>query len=390
MKSISPGDVYLTSPALKTESGKETKMTKDLTCWMGTVSQRPVVIIREPKAWDRFNTVTVIAGFSKDGPSIPTSVEGIYGTELRKYKYEWYPHMVYTIPVNRLSRFLGRLTNREFNDLTYASNWINNVNMQENPEKYPVPSVYETAEMYVEEYENTKYDSPNGIVVSNNLKMTGSDLPEEYQGYYFELDSDAIPRRFRPEYNTYHGRINADKARQASKNEDEEEEEEQPKDDSKVKVTVRRMERIEPVRFSSDTASTKRRAVYDVTEDMVPIHKEEVKFDTLKDYLKHTSFNPLNVMDSIESQKIEVPTNLDRLPNVPSVDSMIILLKKKSIDPELKQQIINRHKKLTPFDYYILTHGKTHTISKICGVKMSDASIIRQCYTDIDTQQKPM
>lgn len=375
MKSISPGDVYLTTPALKTQSGKETKMTKDISCWMGTVSQRPVVILREPKAWDRFNTVTVVAGFSNDGPSISCNVEGIYGVELNKYKYEWYPHMVFTIPVNRLCRFLGRLTNRELNDLLYASNWINNVNMQENPEKYPVPPVYETAEMYVDDYENMKYDSPNGIIVSDNLKIIDKNLPEEYQGYYFELDSNTIPRRFRPEYNGYHGRIKVDKERHLPKEDKEDIKEELPPT-------------LEPSVSSSNdvTPAPREKMEFVVTEDMVPILEPDSRLDDLENYSKYTSFDPLTVYNYMQSHKIDYPTNLDTLPEVPSVDIFIYTMNNnyaKKLSPKVSKDIIHVHEKLTPFDYYILTHAGTHMIAKILGVQMSDASLIRQCYADI-------
>lgn len=381
MKSISPGDVYLTTPALKTQSGKETKMTKDISCWMGTVSQRPVVILREPKAWDRFNTVTVVAGFSNDGPSISCNVEGIYGVELNKYKYEWYPHMVFTIPVNRLCRFLGRLTNRELNDLLYASNWINNVNMQENPEKYPVPPVYETAEMYVDEYENAKYDSPNGIIVSDNLKMVDKNLPEEYQGCYFELDSNDIPRRFRPEYDGYHRRIKVDKKRYLLK-------EEQPKEDIK--------EELHPtlelsVSSSNDVTTTAReKKEFVVTEDMVPISEPDNRLDDLENYSKYTTFDPLTVYNYIQSHKIDYPTNLDTLPEVPSVDMCMNFMNNymRDFSPNVRKNIFHVHEKLTPFDYYILTHAGTHAIAKILSVQMTDASLIRQCYADIDLTYK--
>lgn len=378
MKSISPGDVYLTTPALKTESGKETKMTKDISCWMGTVSQRPVVILREPKAWDRFNTVTVVAGFSNDGPSISCNVEGIYGVELNKYKYEWYPHMVFTIPVNRLCRFLGRLTNRELNDLLYASNWINNVNMQENPEKYPVPPVYETAEMYVDEYENAKYDSPNGIIVSDNLKMVDKNLPEEYQGQYFELDSNDIPRRFRPEYNGYHRRIKVDKNRYLLK------EEEQPKEDIKKELPVT----LEPSVSSSNVVTTtpREKKEFVVTEDMVPIPEPDKRLDDLENYSKYTTFDPLTVYNYMQSHKIDYPTNLDTLPKAPPIDMCKNFMNNYicSFSPNVRKSIIHVHEKLTPFDYYILTHAGTHAIAKIFGVQMTDASLIRQCYADID------
>ena len=78
MKTINYGDVYSLKSPLE---GLDDASLKSLSYMMGSVSNRPVVVIRPPAKWDRFGMVTVISSLSKMGPAYHTDCEDVYGFE---------------------------------------------------------------------------------------------------------------------------------------------------------------------------------------------------------------------------------------------------------------------------------------------------------------------
>ena len=71
MKKIRIGDIYITRRVLKSSVSLEHE--KQLSYMLGTISARPVIVIREPMAWDRFGNVTVIPALTKEDPAFLVS-----------------------------------------------------------------------------------------------------------------------------------------------------------------------------------------------------------------------------------------------------------------------------------------------------------------------------
>lgn len=179
MRAISVGDVfYLRSPFKSSVSAVH---EKQLSYMLGTVSSRPAVVVRPPYAWDEYGTVTVIPALTYAKPNITFTMLDKYGHNSSKCDYPFVPHTAHTVPISRLSRYIGRLENDELDELLYAYHWIHS----------PDPLKYgKIPECYKEVFENhKKYEmspSPNTIntslYVDNNMHLT-SDTN-------FEMDLD--------------------------------------------------------------------------------------------------------------------------------------------------------------------------------------------------------
>ena len=73
----------------------------------------PVLIIRAPMHWDPKRTVTVIPSYgSYTGPNIEIHNYDRYGYR-SSHNYHFIPHLITTIPVDQLSRYIGRLSDDE-------------------------------------------------------------------------------------------------------------------------------------------------------------------------------------------------------------------------------------------------------------------------------------
>jgi len=142
MQAIRAGDLYfLQSPFHTQPSDTGAAVEKRLSYLLGTVSSRPVVVIRPPAWWDRFNTCTVIPALSHGEPAIVYKLIDRYGG-MTKADYPFVPHNPHTIPVSRLGKFMGSMTDEELEPLLYAYKWIHDPFMQMDTQNYPVPEVY--------------------------------------------------------------------------------------------------------------------------------------------------------------------------------------------------------------------------------------------------------
>ena len=142
MKTLRAGDLYfLQSPFHSEEHTKDAaSREKRLSYLLGTVSARPAIIIREPVWWDKYSTCTVIPAVSKVEPSIKLRLIDRYGYETSSV-YNFCPHNPHTIPVSRLGKYIGSLSDEELDEILYAFKWINDPYMQ-NDDCYQVPPVY--------------------------------------------------------------------------------------------------------------------------------------------------------------------------------------------------------------------------------------------------------
>lgn len=109
MDSICPGDVYFLKSPIKS-SDPETE--KKLSYLMGTVSARPVVVLRSPQWWDDFSMVLVIPALTKAKIADTIHLTDRHGYESAS-TFPFVPHMPYSVPVQRLGRYIGHLSQVE-------------------------------------------------------------------------------------------------------------------------------------------------------------------------------------------------------------------------------------------------------------------------------------
>ena len=143
MRTINAGDVFILNDIIHGKFSMQ--QLKALHYAFGTLSGRPVVVIRPPAAWDKFGMVTVIPAMSKGTPSYKVSIENIFGKVAEnnpKYAtiYKWMPHYPYTVPVTRLGKHVGSLTIKELKTLMDAFEWIHNPFKQID---MPPPEIYQ-------------------------------------------------------------------------------------------------------------------------------------------------------------------------------------------------------------------------------------------------------
>lgn len=179
MQAISVGDIYfLKSPFMSTVSEKHEKKIAYL---LGTVSSRPAIIIRKPFAWDTYGTVEILPALSREKPAITFKMHDRYGYSNTCVDYSFCPHMTHSIPVSRLGRFIGRLSNKEFEELFYAYQWIHSEYMQDHPEEYPIPPVYLDVFTYPEKYESRPSPARSDLrlTVDDNMILHVNDSTDD-------------------------------------------------------------------------------------------------------------------------------------------------------------------------------------------------------------------
>lgn len=144
MQAIRAGDLYFLQSPFSSGMAKDAigtaQIEKRLSYLLGTVSSRPAVVIRPPVWWDRYNTVTVIPAITKGSPAYVCKLSDRYGFETEA-SYPFVPHNPHTIPVSRLGKHIGSLTDDELAELLYAFEWIHNPLMQRD-ESCEVPAIY--------------------------------------------------------------------------------------------------------------------------------------------------------------------------------------------------------------------------------------------------------
>lgn len=144
MQAIRAGDLYFLQSPFSSGMAKDAigtaQIEKRLSYLLGTVSSRPAVVIRPPTWWDRYNTVTVIPAITKGSPAYVCKLSDRYGFETEA-SYPFVPHNPHTIPVSRLGKHIGSLTDDELAELLYAFEWIHNPLMQRD-ESCEVPAIY--------------------------------------------------------------------------------------------------------------------------------------------------------------------------------------------------------------------------------------------------------
>lgn len=171
MKTINYGDVYTLKSPLE---GLDDASLKSLAYMMGSVSNRPVVVIRPPAKWDRFSMVTVISSLSKMGPAYHTDCEDIYGNDREGCNFNWYCQHPFTIPVSRLYRKIGTLDVGELKNLLYTVHWLHDPFMQMDSSN-PIPVGYEseTLKQYVVTHADTNKQQ-NLIQLDRNYRIVKS------------------------------------------------------------------------------------------------------------------------------------------------------------------------------------------------------------------------
>lgn len=141
MRTVNVGDVFILHDIIH---GKfSTQQLKAMHYAFGTLSGRPVVVIRAPAKWDKFGMITVIPAMSKAEPAFEMTIENIFGAKSNGAygsTYRWIPYYPYTVPVSRLGKYVGSLTIPELKELMESFEWIHNPFRQMND---PVPKMYQ-------------------------------------------------------------------------------------------------------------------------------------------------------------------------------------------------------------------------------------------------------
>ena len=192
MKTINVGDVYFLSSIFKGNMDKE--IEKKVSFLLGTISPRPVVVIREPFPWDKYGEVTVLPAISHSNTSVTIqNINRLGGYS--DYTYNFLPHAPNRIPVTRLGRYIGRLSKEELDDLLYAFHWIHSPEMmdEENRYEYPIPKVYETVFANMEQYRKAPLTiAKDAFVITDDLYLkstNGSFAPVDLK---LNLDTASI------------------------------------------------------------------------------------------------------------------------------------------------------------------------------------------------------
>lgn len=176
MKAINVGDVYFLTSLFKGDMDKEVE--KKVSFLLGTISPRPVVIIREPFPWDKYGEVTVLPAMSHGNASITCqAINRVGGWSDHDYKFV--PHAPSRVPVTRLGRYIGKLSNEELEDILYAFHWIHDPTMQ-NDSRYDIPPVYKELFEKLDDYRKAPLAiTRDGFTITDNLtlKTSSGDKP---------------------------------------------------------------------------------------------------------------------------------------------------------------------------------------------------------------------
>lgn len=122
MNTISYGDVYfLKSPFKSTVSPEH---AKHVSYMLGTVSARPVVVVREPFHWDTYMDIEVAPAVNNENaPGIKMESLDRYGYKTG-ITYNFTPHTLHSIPPSRLGRYVGRFNADELAQLDEVMDWV--------------------------------------------------------------------------------------------------------------------------------------------------------------------------------------------------------------------------------------------------------------------------
>lgn len=184
MRAINVGDVYYLRSPFKSSVSLEHE--KKLSYMLGTVSSRPAVIIRPPYAWDEYGTVTVIPALTHVKPCLTFHMYDKYGYA-SPCDYPFAPHTAHSVPISRLSRYIGRLEPDELEQLLYAHNWINSPD----PLSYgEIPPCYKEVFENRKKYESGKspYELASQLYVDKHMHLTQRDTTSNK--VFFEMDLD--------------------------------------------------------------------------------------------------------------------------------------------------------------------------------------------------------
>lgn len=140
MQAVSAGDIFFMESPIHT-TDQDAEKEKILAYLLGTISSRPVVVIRGPAWWDQFDTVTVLPALTKGSPAVNFKLYDRHGN-LTKATYPFIPHQPYTVPVSRLGRFIGRMEPNELEELLEAFQYIHDPYARFRENKKPVPPCY--------------------------------------------------------------------------------------------------------------------------------------------------------------------------------------------------------------------------------------------------------
>lgn len=140
MQTVRAGDLYFLKSPFHADD-HDTDKEKRLCYLLGTVSARPVIVIKPPVYWDPFNMVTVIPALSRGNPAITLHLDDRYGRET-KSDYPFLPHHAISIPVSRLGHYIGSLDQSELAEIMEAFHWVMDPAIQADP-TVKVPRVYQ-------------------------------------------------------------------------------------------------------------------------------------------------------------------------------------------------------------------------------------------------------
>lgn len=110
MKSMKAGDVFF---LYRSNIATSKQMGKEMLNALGVLPECPVIILREVYHWDSLKTVTVVPCIADyEGPYIEFTFINRNGDRTENV-YKAIPHMIQTIPVSRLGRYIGSLSDTE-------------------------------------------------------------------------------------------------------------------------------------------------------------------------------------------------------------------------------------------------------------------------------------
>ena len=189
MRTINVGDCYILHDIIH---GKfSVQQSKTLHYAFGTLSSRPVLVLRPPAKWDKFGMVTVIPAMSNGNPSYEVPLEDIFGNQTDtancRSTVKWVPHYPYSVPVNRLGKYIGSLSISELKEVLEAFEWIHDPFKQMNE---PVPSIYRNIDVD----ESLSYQKVQSVQLDTNLKIKSLD---EFNSLSPKVDISTMNPTFR-------------------------------------------------------------------------------------------------------------------------------------------------------------------------------------------------
>lgn len=267
MRTINVGDCYILHDVIH---GKFTvQQNKALHYAFGTLSGRPVVVIRAPAKWDHFGMITVIPAMSKGDPAFEVGIEDIFGKEVQcnHSTYKWVPHYPYTVPVSRLGKYIGSLTIPEMKELIDAFEWVHNPFRQMTE---PAPKVYENIATLGDRSPNEQI--AQSVNLDHDFKMQTLD---EFNGLAPKVDGNDINPKFLSVVKHHIPEILQESAVEST---------ETPEETEKKDNTVE-----EPVQLEIATTSTEEPVKEEVNKQVTEYHVKRFSMtDKIEDFIRST------------------------------------------------------------------------------------------------------